>query len=247
MRNRDVTRVLGRPVPRIALSLVLAAGIAACGHDGSTSPSDATPLVLENLGVDIAAYDPGTSLAGGVFLQPWVPKAFGEFGQPVLDQNGNRKPLPTFDFVIPDNVAIVSAIAGVVTKIFNQGGDYEILIAPNRNSAWFVSLDHVSKLQVAEGQSVSVGQAVAYGAPYPDNFVWAGKHLAFFEFMIVNHQSSQASCPIDYLDASLKDAYRAKITRLMQDVEPFIKTDIGHYDVGAMVEPGCLAHTVSAS
>jgi hypothetical protein len=60
-------------------------------------------------------------------------------------------------------------------------------------------------------------------------------------------EAGQASCPIDVLDASLKDAYRAKIARLMQDVEPFIKTDIGHYDVGAMVEPGCLAHMVSAS
>jgi murein DD-endopeptidase MepM/ murein hydrolase activator NlpD len=190
----------------MAIGVILAAaGAAACGHGSSTSPSDATPLVLKNVGVAIDAYDPGTSLAGDVFLQPWVPKAFGEFGQPTQDQNGNRKALPTYDFVIPDNVAIVSAISGVVTKIFNQGGDYEVLIAPNKNSAWFVSLDHVSRPQVAEGQSVSAGQAIAYGSPYPDTFVWAGKHLAFFEFMIANQQSSQAACPIDYLDASLKD------------------------------------------
>lgn len=218
-----------------------------CGHHGTTAP-DSSPIVLKNVGSEIAPYDPATDLAGEIFLQPWVPHAFGEFGRMVQDEHGNPKALPTWDLVIPDNVPIKAAIDGVVVQIFTQSSptftDYEVLIAPTKNYDYFVSYDHVQNVQVSLNQAVHAGQTIAFADPYPPDFVWHGKHAGLYEFMVASQKSSVGYCPIDLLDPSLKDAYRAKITQLMNDLAPFQHDNpILLYHPELMVEPGCLAHT----
>jgi hypothetical protein len=218
-----------------------------CGHGGPTTP-DSTPIVLKNVGSEIAPYDPATDLAGDVFLQPWVPHAFGEFARGTTDEQGHPKILPTWDIVIPDSTPIKAAIDGVVVQIFTQSSptftDYELLIAPTKNYDYFVSYDHVQNLQVSLNATVHVGQTMAFGDPYPPDFVWHGKHAAIYEFMVASQKQNVAFCPIDLLDPALKDLYRAKVTQLMQDLAPFQKDNpILLYHPELMVEPGCLAHT----
>jgi hypothetical protein len=207
---------------------------------------DATPLTLMNFGATIAPLDSALGQAGDLFVTPVFTRPFGEFGRTVRDPSNNPKLLPTFDFTLAADAPIVSAVDGVVTRVFDQGDDKEILISRSSNASWFVSYDHVVNLQVSEGATVRVGQTLAFGVPaVADYRNGAGRRAAFFEFMIVNQDDGLARCPIDYLDASLRDTYRARLQQLMQQLEAFYNNP-AMYDEASMVQPGCLSPTVRA-
>lgn len=262
MSNQDRGRRArnGLAARAAAVLCLLALSLSACKKSSSspTGPGDpgppsgpsrdTAPLVLENLGTTIGPLDVAAGQAGDLFVALGYGKPFGEFGRTVGDQNGNPKQLPTFDFLVASDAPIVSAIDGVVTQVFQQSdtNDQEILIARTTNSSWFVSYDHIVNVQVAVGAHVQAGQTVGFGVPSLADFRnGAGKRQAFFELMLVNQDDGLARCPMEYLNASVRDTYRTRIQQLMHDVET-LYNDATTYDEAAMVETGCVSHTISA-
>lgn len=70
---------------------------------------------------------------------------------------------PAYEIEVSNEDADVLASSdGVVERVaYNGGGlgqnDYEIFVRPSKNSAYLIIYDHVTKVQVSEGDSVSAG------------------------------------------------------------------------------------------
>jgi hypothetical protein len=217
----------------ILLLLALCSQLSGCNNSSS---GDRTPPVLQNLVVEIGIQ--GGNPAGD-FTTSATSKNFLEFGAVVTDGGGEPKVLPTFEYRVSESADVVSPMNGVITRITYQqsSDDYAIWIRPRRGSRWLVEIDHVRNLQVEEDDQVIAGQVL--GVPGS----WGGG-LGRVELMVNNGNTHV--CPFNVFDPGLIDAYRDRVTALMDALEAANTTGTPFYDQDAMLEPGCNELTISS-
>lgn len=191
------------------------------------------PPVLENLLVGFGSWDPVTDLAGDFVFVAAEDKVFLEFGA-VVDSPEGPKTLPTFEYRLSPDADVVSPLDGSVDAIEYKSDtdDYEIRLISSPTSPFVVSVDHVTELEVAEGDVVAAGQPL--GKPG----TWSPS-LGRTELQVFNFVERRNYCPLAFADPALAPALEADVTDLMDDWETF-KGDATLYDQGLMTSPGCL-------
>ena len=243
-------------VRRSVSGVALLATLAACGgtesgaSDAPTGPSgtggttttapparDTARVVLQNLGLVLAPHDATTRRAGDVDFARAGPRAFWEFGFRVTTPTGEWKGLPHYTWLSPPGTPIVSAIDGVVRWARDQGkGDYEILLAPNARSTWWVSYDHLVRPRVDSGDVVHVGDTLGFAPGTADvPMVW--------ELMAGDYATDRAFCPHALLAPALRAGYADALARLVREWETF-RGDTTLYDESRFVAPGCLVESM---
>ncbi len=115
--------------------------------------------VLWNLGVD---FDTAFTLDGAALEG----LKFYEFGFEVVGNNNEIKALPHFSYALDSSTEIISPMKGYVASIHLQDAqsqDYAIWLKPHGGpTAWLVEFDHISRLAVAEGDEVDIGDLLGY-------------------------------------------------------------------------------------
>jgi hypothetical protein len=187
------------------------------------------PPRLENLLVDLSNID-------AFLFTRAIPKNFVEFGGR-FERTEDAVPIPAFEYFTKANVPVSSPIKGIVRELNFQADsdDYEIEIATNPFSGWYVIVDHVSDVRVRAGQKVKAGDVVGVTARYLGfDGVWRT------ELEVSNF--THFFCPFEHFDPETADAFKARIAQAMTAWEQFVGDDTV-YDEAAMVPfaPGCLS------
>jgi len=195
------------------------------------------PPVLRNLAVVFGPWDPITDRAGDFVFVAAEDKVFLEFGA-VVDSPEGPKPLPTFEYRLSPDAAVVSPIDGRVETIAFKPdtSDYEIRLLASPLSPFLVVVDHVTELLVAEGEAVAAGQALGLPGPWSDT-------LGRTELQLVNFVERRSYCPLALADPALAADLGSDVSDLMDDWETF-QGDGTLYDQAAMAIPGCLADSL---
>jgi hypothetical protein len=185
------------------------------------------PYPLKNLGVEFGPYDEQTGMAGAFQFSNNYQQVFFEFGKAEMD-----KLTPEFGYFLPPDAEIFACMDGVVSDIYFQEEwqDYAIVIR-NGNVLW-VEHDHVTNLQVQEGDIVTPGTVL--GNPG----TWWDEGVGRTEVMVMIGFTYQCPFEGDLFDPDLVDEYKAKVTQLMSDWETY-KGSTSIYDEANMVHPGC--------
>jgi hypothetical protein len=195
------------------------------------------PPVLKNLAVGFGPWDPITDRAGDFVFVAAEEKVFLEFGVVVASPEG-PKTLPTFEYRLAPDAVVVSPIDGTVERIEldPETSDYAIRLLAAPLSPVLVVLDHVTELQVVEGETVAAGQAL--GLPGTWSATLGRSELQIFDFV-----ARRSLCPLALADPALAADLESDVSDLMDDWETF-QGDATLYDQATMTVPGCLADSL---
>ncbi len=202
---------------------------------GGDGPVEEDALVLKNLLVDFAPWDPETDTAGAFIFRTNFDKVFFEFGAVVTGPDG-PKTLSTFEYIVDEDADLYAPMDAKVNLITYQedSSDYEIhLKIPNSDSQMTLGIDHVLNPTVAVGDVVSAGDVI--GNPG----TWSTEGFGRTEIEIFGDGAMH--CAFEFFDTDLQVEYEAKVTQMMSDWETF-KGDDAIYDESAMADyaEGCI-------
>lgn len=210
----------------------------------SEQDTDAPPLKLKSIGVDLDYYDPSIGKAGDfVFTKQKLQfnRLFMDYGFfiPASSASSDKKnPQPTF--ILPLGTPVRSLVDGVVAEMPTLwSGDVSIQVTTDgRLQRWIYEVEHVINPKVKVGDKVMAGQIIAEvsnfdrGAPVGFGAVEIG----------LLHGGGDGSpehvCPFAYLDESIRDEMQKKITDLFKSWEEYTG-DKSLYDE-SISTPGCL-------
>ncbi len=217
-------------IPLFIFSLLLILVVCKKSTDSENNGSD---LVIKNLGVTFAPWDPATNRAGDFIFMANEHKLFLEFGAIVGTGDGGSKALPTFEYRIDKNASVFAIADGKVTRLVYQQDtqDYEIGTIYRYNSDWYIGYDHVKNPRVKLNAMIFAGDTL--GLPG----TWSGT-LGRFEIMINNNRSKLSYCPFCCFDPTTVDLYEKLVLQHMLEWESF-KNDTSLYDEKHHVYPGC--------
>ncbi len=210
-------------------------------NSAETTTSDVQPVLYNLGGVDLTndvefnqySLDIASGKNVAVFL----------FGQPLPAHPGEPVRInPNIEFGgLKEPIELVAAIDGIVTFIKDQPDtdDYEVFLQTDENSEWIIGYDHVTDLQVARGQLVSVGDVLGKAAQ---------ENNGYYRYELqINRESANDTtmyCPTDLLDASVQADIQA-------DLDTFVENWNTQYhavfdnDAYATQSGGCLKPTVT--
>ncbi|NOY15286.1 MAG: M23 family metallopeptidase [bacterium] len=204
--------------------------------------------VLYNLGVKFGDWDKANNKAGDFLFSQKIlnssqflmvqNKILVEFGTRVYGHNQQAKLLPEMTYILPAGTKVMAPIEGLVKldKI-DWSGDYAVHIT-RPGSNWLVSLEHVIKPVVENGDRVKAGQVVAQVSTAD----LADTNFGFVELAVWKGGQSQEDiikiCPFAALADDLKPKYVKLIRSLAKDWEKFAGKDI--YNQNSWALPGCV-------
>lgn len=244
----------------VLLIVLMGMLLAGCQGKESSSPVkptfDTTPPQIKHLTIDIDRYNAETGLAGVLDFHTRnttgrTEKLFIEFGGM---NSWGHDPIQLgttheWNFALTSGTKVYSPIDGVIvwTGYDPNWNDYELGIRPSENSSWAFVIDHISNIQVTDGQKIKAGDWIAN----------AGNGT--YELTLMQDKGPDADtvyCPVPYFSPELKDSFKNKISFLISDYEKYLNdnsipissgdgvTDPSNlYNDSAMLEPGCLVLT----
>lgn len=209
--------------------------------------SDAPPVKLKGIGVNLGEYDPKTKSAGDIVFTDHrlsYKRPFDEYGSWILAENsatGKAYRNAQATFVVPVGTKVRALVDGFVIDVPKlYSGDYSVVVAISPESRWRFETEHVDNPIVKPGDFVKAGQVVAEAsrANLGENPLWG-----WFEIGIgkgsQNEDRPQHVCPFAYLDDSIKEETLKKMRSLMLGWEEY-REDSNIYDETATQVPGCL-------
>ncbi len=238
------------------LSTALCMGITiltGCGRstDNQTTRANATVdseaadelPVLYNLGgvqlpTDIADFNVQTlDIAHGKNVLVFL------FGQPLPQNPGEPQRInPNLEFGgLKEPIELVSAIDGVVGFIQEQtdSNDYEVFLMTSENSPWIIGYDHVTDLQVVQGQTVAVGDVLGKAA---------AEHNGYYRYELqINQEAGEDTimlCPTDLLDTSVQSELKATFDSYVDAWNTSYRALYGE-DAYAPQSGGCIKPTIT--
>lgn len=164
-------------------------------------------------------------------------KGFYVFGDKLSGGRSN----PNFEFAsLKQGIKVVAAIDGIVGFVKQQPdtGDYEVFLQPKENSAWTIGYDHLTNVNVKQGDTVKVGDVL--GEPAMQN-----NGLTRFEIQINKDEDGSTTyhCPSTLLAASAKDKLLADLVAMQQNWEA--NSGLELYDIVAQDPAGCIKKTMN--
>lgn len=211
-----------------------------------SSPGNSTkkPVLKNLLGVSFGPYDK-TAGTSGDFI----------FSQSAADQQASESHMIFFPFAqktcisgtckiqtemtlggLKNGTPIKAAADGKVVSFTNEGSDFSFVTVSDDYPDYAVGYDHLSSPSIKEGDNIKANQVIGKAAPYGD-----GK-FSRIEVFIKNGKNEAGKtvkvCPIDYLDASVKNNVTSQLTQFFNDWNGYIGSSV--YNAGAMPTPGCI-------
>ncbi len=205
--------------------------------------------VLQNLGVNIDAWNRQTNMAGDLIFTPQLlfddgrvsnEKVFIDFGSP--DGRGSESKNIEIWWFVPLHTKIRAPVSGfVTTPFFNHTQDWGInIMATREGSQWIVSFEHMVNLEVNDGDYVNAGDVVGEAAPR----ITFNNQIAMVELAVWQGGPHIIKyCPFSFLNESLKPLYAEKLNALARDWEEFSGRNA--YQQENWVEPGCLMYNIT--
>lgn len=207
---------------KIKLSITLCVTtllLTGCNSESATfinqSPVEDVQPVLYNLGGaqlpdDVEFNQYSLDVASGKTVAVFI------FGQPLPAHPGEPVRInPNIEFGgLKEPIELISAIDGVVGFIQEQpdSNDYEVFLMTQENSQWVIGYDHVTDLQVVQGQAVSVGDVLGKAAL---------ENNGYYRYELqINHEEGDDTtmyCPTDLLDASVQTDIQASLDTFVGD------------------------------
>lgn len=210
----------------------------------SVEATDAPPLLLKSVGIDLGEYDAAHQTVGDLAftkkkLQFGV--LFSEFGFTIpADQtrNGQAKENPQPTWLVPLGTKVHALVDGVVvhvTKLYSD--DYSVMVATDSKSRWMYETEHIINLLVKEGDVVKAGQVIGEVSPHSSE---GNSGYGMVEIGILRGGNPpQHVCPFAYLDPSVKSRIQGQLLGYYRAWEAYVG-DTSRYDEVAQPTPGCL-------
>ena len=196
--------------------------------------SNEPPVTIKNIGINFEDFE--FTKKPLTFDMLFIDYGF------VIPENsmGPEKINPQPTFILPMGTKVHALIDGIVVDIPKlYSGDYSVMVAPNKNSAWAYETEHVINVQVKVGDRVRAGQVVAEVSDY-DSHNYGG--LGLVEIGILKGGNPPKHlCPFKYLDSAIKQDVENEILEFYKSWEEF-QDDEDIYDEDAYDSPGCLTH-----
>lgn len=199
---------------------------------------------IKNLGINLAAYDPATNMAGDIKFTKanfagGMQMIFFEYGYEVPANSAGpakRNPQPTF--IVPLGTKVMSLVDGEVVDVPKlYSNDFSVHVQAPGSDLIFET-EHVINVQVKKGDKVKAGQVIAEVSDY-DARNYDG--LGLLEIGILSPGNPPKHvCTFDYLDNSIKDETLKQISALQKSWEEY-RGDSTIYDESKVVIPGCLS------
>lgn len=193
-----------------------------------TTASDEPPLKIKSLGINIAAYDPATGMAGDLKFTKTkftsgIQLLFSDYGYVIKAANsasGQDKSNPQPTFIAPLGTKVMSLVDGVVfdvPKLYSN--DYSVQVYDGKNATWIYETEHVINVLVKKGDTVKAGQVIAEVSDYSAH---GYDGMGLFEIgLLKGGNPPQHFCPFSYLDDSIKADTFAKLSALMKSWEEY--------------------------
>lgn len=206
--------------------------------------TNAPPLLLKSIGVNIDYYDPNTGKAGDFLFTKQklqFDRLFMGFGFVIpanMTSGGQDKTNPQPTFIVPLGTPVRSLVDGVVASMPTLwSGDISIQVtADGQMQQWIYETEHVRSPKVRLGDRVRAGQVIAEVGDFGHN---APPGFGTVEIGILKGgQEPEHVCPFAYLDPSIKEDTIAKIKAFYTSWEEY-RGNMILYNNKEQV-PGCL-------
>jgi murein DD-endopeptidase MepM/ murein hydrolase activator NlpD len=228
----------------------------------TSSTNTASPLIIKNWPVKIAAYDSSTQLAGDVYMNKDIlvnshlgleQIPLSEAGRQRTEKNSGKVfTLPTIDFLTRQGAPLFSVSDGYVVSVDRQvengRDDYEMHVVPEKTGThqWMVIYDHFINPSVKVGDTVNAGQQIGGTGP-----VGSGAPYNFIELQVnynpnIGRQGSSPSdgrCPSSSIASGRKQAMSDELNIITSTWES-LTGNSSAYNEAAWVAPGCLSEKV---
>lgn len=214
----------------------------------NTSAEKSTREVkIKHLGVELAAYDPATNMAGDFkFTKATfaagekMQRLFMDYGFVIPSDNradGKALANPQPTFILPLGTKVHSLVDGTVYDVPKlYSGDYSVHVQGEGSDLIFET-EHVINVLVKKGDKVKAGDVIAEVSDY-DAKGYAGLGLVEIGVLKGGNPPSHL-CPFDYLDDSIKEETLKNITALKKAWEEY-RGDSTIYDEANELMPGCV-------
>ena len=228
----------------IVVVVVVLVIIAAVVYSIKPQPSknDEPPLLIKNLPIKLAPYDPSTGMAGDIkfikdevqFDALYMDYAFEIPASP--DYPAKKNPQPTF--VAPLGTKVRSMVDGKVVAIGKlYSNDYSIAVSDGKGQYRYET-EHVINPRVKVGDTVKAGDIIAEVSDLSGGAANLG--LGIVEIGILKGgQSPTHICPYLYLDPTVKDKITNDLKTLYSDWNSYKGKTI--YDLNDYQTIGCLS------
>lgn len=239
----------------IVIAVVCVTGVLAffqLAKDSSTPsvPGEVTADTpkIKHLGINLDYYDKATGMAGDIkfiklpAIKGGLEAPFLEYGRftPATSAGPARyNPQPTF--LAPLGTKVHSLVDGEVVNVEKlYSNDWAIHVQPKGSDIIF-DIEHVIKVSVKIGDTVSAGQEVAEVSDYDARNIGG---LGLYEIgVFFPGNPPKHACTFDYLDDSIKNETLKKITALQDSWEDYIGND-AIYSQATDPIPGCASRDV---
>ena len=215
----------------------------------SSGSGDTPDTLPKNIGFNLGTYDPATKQAGDFRFS-----AIPALSDPLVNNRlwndyGDKSPKPGDTmrnpqtvFLLPAGTNITSMIDGEVVSVQEFGNnDYGVMIAKDSKSKWRYEHEHISDVQVKQGEKVKAGQVIAKVGQHTNSWQYPGYGL--FEIGLYrshpNGVGGSEDCIFKFLDQSVKQDIQAKVTGIYTAWEEF-RGDTSIYDQENYASPGCV-------
>lgn len=234
--NRSITRRFGLA---ITLGMILGPLAVACGDRGGSGlkSSAEIPSVVENVGFELAPFDPVTGMAGAMKITGVTPPRLpdNDPNKAVLDARNDYLFLPygwseadgldpQWTFFLPLGTPVIAPASGVVCDLpVLYSNDYSVRIAPDgfdcsgSAAAVLIETEHVIDPLVAVGDRVTAGQRVATVSDYQS--IWKQAGFGIVEigvfFSLGGDGVPWHACPSKFLAPGARESVLASLTSVM--------------------------------
>ena len=210
--------------------------------NSKTNPENNNPILIKNLPVNFAPYDPTTNMAGDFkFTKQKLQfdrllMDYGFYIPASPDKKAKNNPQPAF--IVPLGTKVMSIVDGVVVDIPKlYSDDFSVMVARSNNDGELsFETEHVKNVVVKVGDTVKAGDIIAEASDY--NSQWTPGFGLVEIGILKGGNPPHHLCPYLFLDPSAKENIFASLKTFYSDWNTYTGKTL--YNLSDYKTIGCL-------